>query len=101
MQYVLDRFAAEIRHALEATGLIDPAAIDLAEPKANVPADLALPCFKGAKQRGVAPPQLAQELATALRFDADSLVGGVQPTGPFLNFTLNRAATTPARAGPW
>ncbi len=92
MQYVLDRFAAEIRDALEATGLIDPAAIDLAEPKANVPADLALPCFKGAKQRGVAPPQLAQELAAALSFDADSLVGGVQPAGPFLNFTLNRSA---------
>lgn len=92
MHYVLDRFAAEIRAALAATGLIADDEIDLAEPKANVPADLALPCFKAAKRRGVAPPHLAQELAAALSFGADSLVGGVQAVGPFLNFTLNRAA---------
>jgi arginyl-tRNA synthetase len=92
MQYVLDRFAAEITDALESTGLISRDQIDLAEPKANVPADLALPCFRAAKARGVAPPQLAQELAAGLRFGDESLVGSVQAAGPFLNFTLNRAA---------
>lgn len=92
MKYVLDRFAAEIHAALLATELIPQDAIELAEPKANVPADLALPCFKAAKQRGIAPPALAQQLAAALRFSDDSLVANVQATGPFLNFTLNRTA---------
>lgn len=91
MHYTLDRFAAEIRDAIAATGLVDPEHIDLAEPKANVPADLALPCFRAAKKTGMAPPQLAQQLAGALQFPADSLVRNVQATGPFLNFTLNPA----------
>jgi arginyl-tRNA synthetase len=94
MQYTLDRFAAEIREALIATNLLPADAIELAEPKANVPADLALPCFKAAKQTGMAPPQLAQQLANAIQFGPDSLVGGVQAAGPFLNFTLNQGQVT-------
>jgi arginyl-tRNA synthetase len=89
MQYTLDRFAADIRAAIAATGLIAEDQIELAEPKANVAADLALPCFKAAKARGAPPQQLAQQLAEQLRFPADSLVGGVQAAGPFLNFTIN------------
>lgn len=92
MQYTLDRFAAEIQAAIAATGLVAADQIELAEPKANVAADLALPCFRAAKQRGVPPPQLAQELVAALQFPADSLVSSVQAAGPFLNFTLNSAA---------
>ena len=89
MDYTLDRFAAEIKNALVATGAVTVDQIELAEPKANVPADLALPCFKAAKQRGVAPPQLAKDLATALDFTSTGLVGDVQAAGPFLNFRLN------------
>lgn len=92
MQYTLDRFAAEIQAAIAATGLVAADQIELAEPKANVAADLALPCFRAAKQRGVPPPQLAQELVAALQFPDDSLVSSVQAAGPFLNFTLNSAA---------
>lgn len=91
MHYALDRFAADIHAAIVATGLVAADQIELAAPKANVAADLALPCFKAAKQRGVPPQQLAQELAAALDFPADSLVSGVEATGPFLNFTLNSA----------
>ena len=91
MNYTLDRFAAEVRDAIAATGLVPPELIELAEPKANVPADLALPCFRAAKQAGVAPPRLAQQIGAALQFPPDSLVEGVQVAGPFLNFTLNRA----------
>lgn len=90
MRYALDRFADDIREALINTGLIAADEIDLAEPKANVPADLALPCFKAAKQRGVPPQQLAQQLAGALDFRADSLVAKAEPTGPFLNFSVDR-----------
>jgi arginyl-tRNA synthetase len=89
MNYALDRFAGEIQQAIAATGIVPPDQIELAEPKANVPADLAFPCFRAAKQAGTPPPQLAQQLAQQLRFDENSLVGGVQATGPFLNFTLN------------
>lgn len=92
MHYTLDRFAADIQAAIAATGLVAADQIELAEPKANVAADLAMPCFRAAKQRGVPPPQLAQELASALQFPADSLVSSVQAAGPFLNFTLNSQA---------
>jgi arginyl-tRNA synthetase len=89
MEYALDRFAREIRTALEATGRIPADQIELATPKPNIPADLAFPTFRSAKTLGVAPPQLAQELATTVRFTDDALVGGVQATGPFLNFALD------------
>jgi arginyl-tRNA synthetase len=92
MDYTLDRFAHEIHDALAATGLLPPEALELQEPKANVPADLALPCFRAAKMQGTAPQQLAQQLAAALHFSDASLVGGVEATGPFLNFTLKREA---------
>ena len=91
MQYVLDRFADDIRNAIVATGLVATDQIELAEPKANVPADLALPCFKPAKASGSSPPQLAQQLASAITITPDSLIGGVEAAGPFLNFKLNRA----------
>ncbi|MBV9789538.1 MAG: arginine--tRNA ligase, partial [Chloroflexi bacterium] len=90
MEYALDRFAGEIQQAIAATGLVPPDQIELAEPKANVPADLAFPCFRAAKQAGTPPPQLAQRLAEQLQFPENSLVGSVQAAGPFLNFTLNR-----------
>jgi arginyl-tRNA synthetase len=89
MNYALDRFAGEIQQAIAATELVPPDQIELAEPKANVPADLAFPCFRAAKQAGTPPPQLAQQLAAQLRFEDNSLVGSVQAAGPFLNFMLN------------
>ena len=92
MDYTLDQFAAEIRAAIAATGRVPKELIDLQAPKGAIHADLALPCFRAAKELGVAPPALASELATALAFDADSLVGGVAASGPFLNFTLRPAA---------
>jgi arginyl-tRNA synthetase len=89
MEYVLDRFAGEIHAAIAATGLVPADQIELAEPKANVPADLAFPCFRAAKQAGTSPPQLAQQLAERLQPAAGGFVGAVQAAGPFLNFTLS------------
>ena len=88
MQYALDRFADQIREAIVATGLVRAEHIELSEPKANIAADLALPCFRAAKAAGVPPQQLAQQLAEALSFDGDSLVGAVSAAGPFLNFDV-------------
>ncbi len=88
MQYALDRFADQIREAIVATGLVRAEHIELSEPKANIAADLALPCFRAAKAAGVPPQQLALQLAEALSFDGDSLVGAVSAAGPFLNFDV-------------
>jgi len=88
MQYALDRFEHEIRQALAETGRLPEAQIELTTPKPNIPADLALPTFRAAKELGVAPPQLAQELAQQLGFGEGSLVAGAAAAGPFLNFSL-------------
>lgn len=88
MEYTLDRFIAEISKAILATGKVPAELIELQEPKANVPADMALPCFRAAKAAGMAPPALANSLAQELHFGDDSLVGTVLATGPFLNFTV-------------
>jgi arginyl-tRNA synthetase len=89
MQYALDRFEHEIRQALAATGRLPEAQIELTTPKPNIPADLALPTFRAAKELGVAPPQLAQQLAQQLSFGEGSLVAGAAAAGPFLNFSLD------------
>ncbi len=89
MQYTLDRFEHDARMAIEATGLVPADAIDLAEPKANVPADLSFPCFRAAKAQGLNPAELARTLAGAIPALEGTLVGGVVAAGPFLNFQLN------------
>lgn len=99
MEYTLDRFAREIERAIIDTGIIPADQIALDEPKANVQADLALPCFRAAKALGLAPPELARRLADALQFSSDSLVGSVAAAGPFLNFTLNPPALAHAVLG--
>ena len=89
MDYTLDRFASEIRDAIKATGLIASEYIELAEPKANVPADLALPCFRAAKALGRNAAELARELSQAIAPRQDGLLGAVAAAGPFLNFRLH------------
>ncbi|MBP8253051.1 MAG: arginine--tRNA ligase [Herpetosiphon sp.] len=92
MNYTLNQVAAEITAALVATNLIAADEIDLATPKAtNVQADLALPCFRAAKTRGTNPAQLAQQIASALQFDADSLIDKAEAAGPYVNFVVNPA----------
>lgn len=91
MEYALDRFEQQIRAAIAATGLLTPDQIELAEPKANVPADLALPCFRAAKAQGRNPAELATAVAGAIALPEGSLIGAVQALGPFLNFRLDPA----------
>ena len=106
MEYALDRFEGEIRAALRDGAGVPAASVELVTPKPTIPADLAFPTFRLARERGVPPSQLAQELAATLRFGPDSLVGTVAAAGPFLNFTLDpqrlAAATLDevARLGP-
>ena len=94
MDYALDRFEREVREAIAATGKVGATQIEVTAPKQNIPADLAFPTFRAAKELGVAPPKLAAELAASLSFGPDSLVGEVAAIGPFLNFTLNTPRLT-------
>jgi arginyl-tRNA synthetase len=89
MNYALDRFEQQVRAAIAATGKVPEWLVEVTAPKPNIPADLAFPAFKAAKELRVAPPQLAQDLAAAIRLPADSLIASVAAAGPFLNFTLN------------
>lgn len=89
MEYALERFSAEVKAAIAATGKVPTALIELTTPKPNIPADLAFPTFRAAKGLGVPPPQLAAELAAAIRPGPGSLIGSVEASGPFLNFSVN------------
>ncbi len=96
MQYSLDQFEQQVRAAISATGDIPDALIELVAPKPNIPADLALPIFRAARERGMPAPQLAQQLAAKVQPAADSLISGVAAAGPFLNFTLDPVRLTAA-----
>lgn len=89
MQYALERFSDEVKAAIAATGKVPTALIELTTPKPNIPADLAFPAFRAAKELGQAPPQLAATLAGLIQPGAGSLIGKVEAAGPFLNFSVN------------
>jgi arginyl-tRNA synthetase len=89
MQYALERFSDEVRAAIAATGKVPAAQIELTTPKPNIPADLAFPAFRAAKELGQPAPQLAAALAAAIELPADSLIGKVEAAGPFLNFSVH------------
>jgi arginyl-tRNA synthetase len=89
MEYTHDRLMRQARDAIVATGLASADQVELVAPKPNIPADLAFPTFKAARERQIPPPQLALELAQHIVIPADSLLSGVTAAGPFLNFTMN------------
>ncbi|MEI7770080.1 MAG: arginine--tRNA ligase, partial [Chloroflexales bacterium] len=89
MEYALERFTEEVKAAIMATGRVAPALIETATPKPNIPADLAFPAFRAAKELRVPPPQLAAELAAVIRIPEGSLIGKVEAAGPFLNFSMH------------
>ncbi len=89
MDYALTRFTDEVRQAIAATGRVPAALIELTTPKANIPADLAFPTFRAAKALGLPPPQLAADLAAAIPRNETTLIGAVEASGPFLNFSMH------------
>lgn len=91
MEYTHDRLMRQAREVIVATGLASADQVELVAPKPNIPADLAFPTFKAARERQIPPPQLASELAQKIIIPADSLLSGVSAAGPFLNFTMNVA----------
>ncbi|PDV98663.1 arginine--tRNA ligase [Candidatus Chloroploca asiatica] len=89
MNYALERFTTEVREAIAATGQAEVGQIELTTPRPNIPADLAFPTFRLAKEQGLVAPQLATDLAAAIRVDDNSLIGKVEAVGPFLNFSMH------------
>lgn len=89
MDYALERFTQEVKAAIAATGRVDPTLIETTTPKPNIPADLAFPAFRAAKELKLPPAQLAAELAAAISIPEGSLIGKVEAAGPFLNFSMH------------
>lgn len=90
MEFTFDRFTSQVEAAIHSTCRVETTLIDVQIPKQNVPADLCFPTFRAAKQLGINPPDLAQELADAITIAPDSLIGDVSVAGPYLNFTFHR-----------
>lgn len=82
MQSFLDAIRAAIT---EETGLESPKLGRARDPKHG---DSAFPCFELAKARKMPPPQVAQELETALNARLEGITA--KAAGPFLNFTVDR-----------
>lgn len=89
MRYALERFIAEIKDAILATGKVPADLIEITTPKPNIPADRTFVTFKAAKALGIDPNRLAADLAATLTLPPDSLIGEVSASGPFLNFSLH------------
>ncbi|MEI8305801.1 MAG: arginine--tRNA ligase [Chloroflexales bacterium] len=89
MEYALERFTAQVKAVIAATGRVAPALIETATPKSTIPADVAFPAFRAAKELRVPPAQLAAELAVAITIPDGSLIGKVEAVGPFLNFSMH------------
>lgn len=85
----LQNFQHRIASALAGALGVAVESIILEQPRDASHGDVAFPCFRFAKERGVAPPALAAELAAKC-----AKIEGVtaKVTGPFLNFTIDRAA---------
>ena len=89
MEYALERFTEEVKAVIAATGRVAPAFIEIATPKPTIPADVAFPAFRAAKELRVSPAQLAADLAVAITIPDGSLIGKVEAVGPFLNFSMH------------
>ncbi|MEQ8767504.1 MAG: arginine--tRNA ligase [Planctomycetota bacterium] len=61
----------------------------IARPRDESHGDFAFPCFVLAKQRKMAPPKIAAELAAEIQ--APPSVSKIEPAGPYLNFFIDRS----------
>ena len=92
--YLYDRLRSEATALLTQTGLVTPEQITLADPKANIPADLAFPVFASSKTAGVRNPnEWAQTVADAVQILPDGLFDKVEAAGGFVNFSASPPKT--------
>ncbi|MCI0588753.1 MAG: arginine--tRNA ligase [Planctomycetes bacterium] len=82
-------FRTEILQALSRATGRPPASIVLETPRDRAMGDHAFPCFALAKERREPPPKVAASLAPLLSDLGPAI--GLRATGPYLNFTVDRA----------
>ncbi len=89
----MDQLIASIADKLAAASQlgVDQVRELLEVPPDSKMGDLALPCFRLAKQLKKKPPQIAAEFAKALE-GAGSPIASARAAGPYLNIMLDRAA---------
>jgi len=93
MQEFIDR----IRDAVATATALPADDIKIENPRDSKLGDLAFPCFVLAKSLKQAPPKIAAELAEKL---TQALPGiAVLPTGPYLNFRIERPALAASVVG--
>lgn len=95
MPYLFDQLRSEATALISATGLVPAGMVTLAEPKANVPADLAFPVFASAKVAGTNPNEFAKRLAEAIVLSDDSLFSKVEAAGGFVNLSVRAEKIAP------
>jgi arginyl-tRNA synthetase len=89
--YIADKIRESLSRLAQQRGQeIEIGHISLVPPKNEALGDLGLACFPFAKSFGMNPVQLCAELAESMA--TDGVIERVQPTGPFLNVRLSRAA---------
>ncbi len=88
MDYAFDALTREADALAAATGLIPPDRVAFGPPNPRAPADLAMPVFRIAQERGLAPPSLAAEIAAAMQAGTRALVGEITAAGPYVNVSV-------------
>lgn len=88
MEYAFDALTREADALAVATGLVTVDLAAFGPPNPRAPAALAMPMFRVAHGRGVAPPSLAAELAGAMRAGPRALVGEITAVGPYVNVSV-------------
>ncbi|HEY5926046.1 MAG TPA: arginine--tRNA ligase [Kofleriaceae bacterium] len=78
-------------NAVAAAAGIAPAEVKVDAAPRPEHGDLAVGCFAIAKAKGIAPPQLAQQIAAA--FTPNEFLASATAAGPFVNFRARRDAT--------
>jgi arginyl-tRNA synthetase len=87
-QYTFEKFKEQSAATLAATGLVPADALNLTDPKPNIPADLAFPTFQAARAGGGNPAEFANKVAAAAQPEENSLVGKIEAAGPFVNISV-------------
>ncbi len=77
----------------------DEVATQMVKPPQPEMGDIGFPCFQLAKQKKMAPPKIAAELAAMILLPAGGVFQQVKAVGPYLNFVLSTAILAEKTAG--
>ncbi|MHB8830607.1 MAG: arginine--tRNA ligase [Patescibacteria group bacterium] len=86
--YTLDAIKTNLARVIGEKAGSKVEAAEIAIPSKADMGDLALACFKLAKEKGLNPNEMAKKLAASFNHQ-DPTIKSVSATGPYLNFTLS------------